>query len=504
MGRTEPSVGRPPAGFRRDARAKRAKATINKVIPHLLVAHPRARRGIEASELIIDPSPALRHELGVKSRQRSRRESTAREDGDEEENLGKEDKRKGPHVSLRVEDTLDAAYSLLLVPGEDPSSSTQRRDLSNGIARVGVLNMASPLSAGGGFLNGASSQEESLCMRSTLLPSLRDEFYRLPELGVVFTPDVLVFRGSATASGLGDRKKRTRGEEDEVGEDDGGGTGNRDTGAGRGGNEDVLPKRDRWFVDVVSAAMIRMPEIEIDEETGFARYTRAADRELAVSKMRAVLRAFAAKGARQIVLGAWGCGAYGNPIGEIASAWRKILLGGSKANRGEGKQQKRKGTGKEKEKGKGKKPSGSDSWDCFENVVFAIKDPGMAQAFATAFGEDLLEGYNCDGEEDMDGGDEEDVEDASVKELRDKIRELELRTSQAQTLQLRAGLSSVLAGLRIQLRDSDDTPHGVDHRVSSKDRDSVSARERGNNDGEPDEPESEGTDETRSGHDEES
>ena len=58
MGRTEPPLGRPPAGFRRDVRAKRARATANKVIPSVLAAHLRARRGVEAAELVVDPPPA--------------------------------------------------------------------------------------------------------------------------------------------------------------------------------------------------------------------------------------------------------------------------------------------------------------------------------------------------------------------------------------------------------------------------------------------------------------
>ncbi|KAI0846690.1 hypothetical protein F5Y00DRAFT_271829 [Daldinia vernicosa] len=454
MGRTEPSIGRPPASFRRDARAKRAKATINKVIPPLLAAHPRARRGIEASELIIDPPslspPSSTQALGVGTQRSISREPAADGNHDGGEELGEKDEGKGPRISLRVADTLAVAYSLLLVPSHEPE---QRRDLSNMTARVGVLNMASPLSGGGGFLNGASSQEESLCMRSTLLPSLRDEFYRLPELGVVFTPDVLVFRGSGSEPQC--KKKRSgsgekvRDDEDEDGDE----IGVRDAGAGRGGEgEELLSKRDRWFIDVASAAMMRIPEIEVDEDSGFARYASAADRELAVRKMRAVLRLFAAKGVRRVVLGAWGCGAYGNPVGEIAKAWRKVLASGSRdGNKGENGQRKRKGKEKKKE-------SDSDSWECFEHVVFAIKDKGMAQAFATAFSEEFLEINNSEGGEgnidSEDGGDEE--EDVSIKELRDKIRELEVRAGQAQTSQLRAGLSSVLAGLRSQLPDSDD------------------------------------------------
>ncbi|KAI1646666.1 uncharacterized protein F4817DRAFT_359259 [Daldinia loculata] len=459
MGRTEPSVGRPPASFRRDARAKKAKATINRVIPPLLAAHPRARRGTETSELIVDPPspPPSTQAPGVGTRRRTSRGPAAYEGNSGNRESRGEDEGKGPRISLRVADTLEAAYSLLLIPGHEPE---QRRDLSNTAARVGVLNMASPLSGGGGFLNGASSQEESLCMRSTLLPSLRDEFYRLPELGVVFTPDVLVFRGFGS---------EPRGEE-----------------------EELLSKRDRWFVDVASAAMIRIPEIEVDEESGFARYASAADRELAVRKMRAVLRVFAAKGVRRVVLGAWGCGAYGNPVGEIAKAWRKVLIGGSRdGNKGENGQQKRKGKGKKKE-------SDSDSWESFEHVVFAIKDPGMAQAFATAFGEEFLEVNNSEGGEGNIGSEdgEDDEEDASVKELRDKIRELEVRAEQAQTPQLRAGLSSVLAGLRSQLPDSDDISSRADPVGSRGGRDDESESE-----GDDESTKGElGDDENRSGH----
>jgi len=38
--------------------------------------------------------------------------------------------------------------------------------------------MASPLRPGGGVLTGATSQEEFLCARTTLYPSLREKFYR--------------------------------------------------------------------------------------------------------------------------------------------------------------------------------------------------------------------------------------------------------------------------------------------------------------------------------------
>jgi len=70
MGRTKPSRGLAPAATRKDVRAKKAKATINKLIPSLLSAHPRAREGIAASSLLTPdnlPSPHHRQPLPTKA-----------------------------------------------------------------------------------------------------------------------------------------------------------------------------------------------------------------------------------------------------------------------------------------------------------------------------------------------------------------------------------------------------------------------------------------------------
>jgi uncharacterized protein (TIGR02452 family) len=371
MGREAPSVGQPPAAFKKNVRSKKAKATINKVIPALLTTHPRAKRGIDAAELIVQPEAQKTQESLTKGKN-----VTAAVANTEESE---------PHIKLRVADTLSAARQLL----EDPV--TQKQDLSNRSARVGVLNMASMLAPGGGFLNGASSQEESLCMRTTLLPSLSDNFYRLPEVGGVYTPDVLVFR-------------------DERAED--------------------LEKRDRWFVDCVSAGMLRFPSITVDESTGRGSYSSSRDREMVVEKVRAVMRIFQTKSVKKVVVGAWGCGAYGNPVGEIAAAWKKVLLGGRQAQRSK----------------KGRK----ENWTGIETVVFAIKDAGLAAAFRQAFGDGLAfdeatGGRNEEGEE----GDDQEAE--NLGETQEKIDEMKVRIQQARSPELKAGLAAILAGLQGQL-----------------------------------------------------
>ena len=183
-----------------------------------------------------------------------------------------------------------------------------------------------------------------------------------------------------------------------------------------------LPKGGRWFVDVVSAAMLRGVELEGE------RYASQKDREMVVRKMRFVMAVCRAKGARRVVLGAWGCGAYGNPVGEVASAWRGVLPGGQ-GKMGEGE--------------------GGNAWEGIEEVVFAIKDAGLAARFASAFGEGMVR------EEEEGVREEEAVEDGCaerIRELEGRIREMEGQAEQARSEQLKLGLSRVLAGLRGQLR----------------------------------------------------
>lgn len=390
MGRTEPSIGRPPAAFRKDARAKKAKATLNQTIPQLLSAHPRAQRGIEAAELIVNPSPGD-HKAEIKK-----------------SNGQAESDPPGPRLCLQVADTLTAARSLLA--RDTPSGVTL--DLGNKNARVAILNMASPLSPGGGFLNGAGSQEESLCMRTTLLPSLKDEHYRLPEVGAIFTPDVLVFRDEEA--------------------------------------EDVLEKKDRFFVNCITAAMLRGPEIDVNE-LGRGSYTHEKDRELVLQKMKMVMRICQAKGVKRLVAGAWGCGAYGNPVAEVARAWKKVLLPPRKT-------------------GKGKQKGTKETWDGVEEVMFAIKDAGMAEAFAEAFGEGLLRDEGLDADEDEED-EEVDPEEVKRQELQVKIRELEQRIEAAANPRVKEGLTSILEGLRKQLPEDTGSGGGGPDPSSEEDAD---------------------------------
>lgn len=149
--------------------------------------------------------------------------------------------------------------------------------------------MASTYTPGGGVLKGAQAQEESLCMRSTLYHSLDPVWYRSPDDGVIWSPDVLVFAVS-------DARKCI----------------------------DFVDIKDRWYVDIVSCAAVRKPEV-IDGE-----YADPRDEQCMVLKLRYILRACVPMGVKFVVLGALGCGAYGNPVEAVARLMKKVLLDNGK------------------------------------------------------------------------------------------------------------------------------------------------------------------------------
>lgn len=150
--------------------------------------------------------------------------------------------------------------------------------------------VASALQPGGGVLNGAMAQEESLCVRSTLYASLLPKFYRTPINAVIYTPDVLVFRSSA--------------------------------------NNDDMPKAEWYYIDVISCAATKGPDL-VKNEKGDLVY-ESGDYESMLMKIRLIFQIAKEKGVKRLVLGALGCGAYRNPPREVAKLFRKVVLGDRK------------------------------------------------------------------------------------------------------------------------------------------------------------------------------
>ncbi|KAL1756715.1 hypothetical protein FB107DRAFT_210943 [Schizophyllum commune] len=165
-------------------------------------------------------------------------------------------------------------------------------------ARVGILNFASATKPGGGFLSGASAQEESIARSSTLYPTLltteAQRFYRLHKKrdtegyythAMIYSPSILVFRT-----------------------DDG-----------------------RWLppyeVDILTSPAVnagvvrqknngRVSDEDIEGDIGMAMRER----------MGRVLFLFEQEGVRDIVLGSFGTGVFKNNVQMVAGIWVDLLF----------------------------------------------------------------------------------------------------------------------------------------------------------------------------------
>lgn len=85
-----------------------------------------------------------------------------------------------------------------------------------------------------------------------------------------------------------------------------------------------------------------------------------------------------------------------------------------------------------------------------EEVIFAVSNRKLADAFAEAFGGEVEAGpRDSVGSEDDDGG---ETEDGVAKELQEKIQDMEQQLSKVWNADLKARMEVILDGLRAQLR----------------------------------------------------
>jgi len=155
----------------------------------------------------------------------------------------------------------------------------------------GVLNFASAKNPGGGFLRGTEAQEESLARASALYASLSSEkaqpYYEAHRDAkslyysdrMIFSPQVPIFR-------------------DDYGY--------------------ILD--EPYYVHILTAAA---PNRRALEEKGKANLVKIVD--LIQSRVRKMLHIFEINHTRTLVLGAWGCGVFGNSPQSVARAFALAL-----------------------------------------------------------------------------------------------------------------------------------------------------------------------------------
>lgn len=187
----------------------------------------------------------------------------------------KHPKLKLTRVRVIDSDTIDAALDL--------QSGSQKP--------IAILNMANAFHPGGGWQHGALAQEEAICYRSSLSKTLDKKYYPIPDDAALYSPTVMIIRKSLKE--------------------------------GHG----LLDFRDPsklQVVSVISSAAVCRPFLKKDAH-GRPVYRDQRDVELMKEKIRVILRTAIRNRHRQLVLGALGCGAFGNPNYLVAVMFKDVL-----------------------------------------------------------------------------------------------------------------------------------------------------------------------------------
>ncbi|WP_343044612.1 TIGR02452 family protein [Saccharibacillus qingshengii] len=208
-----------------------------------------------------------------------------------EENSLLIDPARGAEIVRQMASQPSAAHSQTDYRVVNESAVKTVHDLAAaGASRVGLLNFASAKNPGGGFLNGATAQEENLAMSSGLYPSqLRHPGYYEANRAcgtmrythhAIYSPEVVFFR-----------------------------------------DEKFELAAPPAYASVLTLPAVNYGQVLLKGED--------ADQAKAVmlDRMRLALAIFAERGDRTLVLGAYGCGVFRNDPAEVASWWRRLLDG---------------------------------------------------------------------------------------------------------------------------------------------------------------------------------
>ena len=162
-----------------------------------------------------------------------------------------------------------------------------RKLILEGKEKIGVLNFASAKNPGGGFLNGAKAQEESLAASSTLYRTLivHEEYYRenrkcnsmIYTNHAIYSPDVVFFRDGSFR-----------------------------------------------LTEPVKASVLTLPAVNMGQVLLKGEDPEKA-KQVMRERMKLILSIFARQNCKHLVLGAYGCGVFRNEPIDIARWWKELL-----------------------------------------------------------------------------------------------------------------------------------------------------------------------------------
>lgn len=143
-----------------------------------------------------------------------------------------------------------------------------------------VLSMASDYKPGGGVRSGKTAQEECIFRRTNAFMTHNEEWYPLHENQIIYSPEVVIIKDK---------------------------------------NYEMMDKDDHKIISLIAVAAIRQPNLKYGE------LYHDEDRKLMMDKIESIFKVALKEGHDSLVLGALGCGAFGNPPFEVASIYKTLI-----------------------------------------------------------------------------------------------------------------------------------------------------------------------------------
>jgi uncharacterized protein (TIGR02452 family) len=234
----------------------------------------------------------------------------------------KDTQKIGPEYPFRVSEKI-TEEDLAPIEPRPPSPSTETKKMvkvvfqdtltcaerlvqNHGFTRVLILNFANNAKPGGCVDDGFGAQEEDLFRRSNLFCAVPKELYPIDtvfppgslveregtkKLALLYSPHVSVFKKSEKF------------------------------------NFETMPTF--FNVSVITCAALMDPSSHVLGSTRKRFYAKTSDRDLMRRKIEMLLIVALREGfygpKTAVILGAWGCGAFGNPEDEVAAIFNEVI-----------------------------------------------------------------------------------------------------------------------------------------------------------------------------------
>ena len=184
-------------------------------------------------------------------------------------------------------------YNIIITPDRTLEAVQKYYISKDKKGKIGVLNFASAKKPGGGVWTGARSQEESLCRASTLYPCLTTEFlkdnyysYHIEKKSentnrIIYIPNILVFKSDNNVF------------------------------------SEMLDEKDWYNIDIITCPAHNQRAYKV-------QYQKL--KEINYYKIKAIIECAVENDVDNLILGAYGCGAFGNDPQLVSEAFKKILI----------------------------------------------------------------------------------------------------------------------------------------------------------------------------------